>query len=233
MARIEDSVTATSPGIARATRNQMIRSAQREGLFLGKLWNLCASRLSESERELDLTTALLMAHYTMFGMQSGGPPHDMVLSWREGATSHYRRLLELRAAVRLIETEYFDATPLLFRGEEEHLDTNISEMAKLRARFDKAAERIEGGLEEEAADEATDGVGIEEPNEFLAILRLGPGPTAEDVEAGARRQAWRWVSLIRAKVLDDMGEPHQATAILNSIILEDEDSNDRLLPQVT
>jgi hypothetical protein len=212
MARLEGFVRVAADGVEREVKPRMIREAQREGLFLGKLSNYCDGWLAGKQRELDLETALLLSDYMVLGAQPDDPSEQAVEAWRRRGWEHHKRLLEIRAAVALIEDEYFDGAPILFRETREHLQANIQEISGFLERFDKAVARCRA--ESEKATTA-----------YLAGLDQWVTPSPRVVGHGARLLAGRWVDYLRGLVLDEFGEKHEATQILNRLILEGDQMN--------
>ena len=217
--QIESSVTAAAAGTDRRTRIQMVRSAQQEGLFLARLAQHCETSVSESKHELELMTALLSMHVLVF-IRSDELAEEAVTGWRTVAAKHTAQMLELRAAVKLVETEYLDGTPVLFRDSQEFLEKAIGDMSRLMGVFNGLARTVVSG-EEDA--EGLSAVEVAELNRQFAELRFGPAPTEEQLQPAARRKARRWVSLTKARVLDDFGETCLATAIATELVLDEDE----------
>jgi hypothetical protein len=199
--RIAESVKATTRGLARDQQIRLIRSAQREGMFLGRLANHCAANLEESEREHELTTALL--HATV-GLALTAPParRDKELDNCLVAARRIHVTFAVKlAAVRLIEKEYYGGLRIVFRSPEKHLREHIGSI-------DRLIGRLEGQLDTGQAG----GTDID----HSASNRAGSALNESSVAAHA--QAGRWVTFVQAVVADEFGEGARAVALLAGIV---------------
>jgi hypothetical protein len=198
--RIAESVKANTRGLARDQQIRLIRSAQREGMFLGRLANHCAANLEESEREHELSTALL---YATVGLALTSPParrdkelNDCLVAARR---IHITFAVKL-AAVRLVEQEYYEGLRIVFRSSEGHLREQMDATARM-------IDRLEGQLDTGQAG----GTGVDDSASNRA------GGAVDKTSPAARAQAGRWVTFVQAVVADEFGEGARAVALLGSI----------------
>jgi hypothetical protein len=198
--RIAESVKATTRGVARDQQVRLIRSARREGMFLGRLANHCAAILEESEREHDLRTALL---YATVGLALTAPPasRDKELDNCLVAARRIRGAFAVKlAAVRLIEKEYYEGLRIVFRSSETHLREHIGSIGRL-------IDRLEGQLDTGQAG-ATEGDDSASNSAVSAV---------DHISQAARARAGRWVTFVQAVVADEFGDCARAVALLARI----------------
>ena len=202
--RIAECVKATTRGLARDQQFRLIRSAQREGMFLGRLANHCAANLEESEREHELTTALL---YATVGLALTAAParRDKELNDCLVAARRIHCVFAVKlAAVRLVEQEYYEGLRIVFRSSEEHLREQMAATVRM-------IDRLEGQLDKGHAG----GTDVDDS-------ASNRGPSVVDTFPAARAQAGRWVTFVQAVVADEFGEGARAVALLAGIVCKRE-----------
>ncbi len=235
--RIEAAVRRASVGMDRERRDDLVRRAQRGGLFLAHLFTECNASLARSQRERELEGCVLAL--LLRAAESGGAAehasgeHDPA-RWRRAADEYRRRLAEALGAVRLIEREYFGGASILYPGAEAALIEQIVGIERLigfvggaaggvggprrsarRAGRYGPARKINAGPGRGAVRGASPGADVSAPGPDV-----DPGPRRGDprVTPGAWRRARRWVAIARAKAHDALGEEAATVAQLDSII---------------
>jgi hypothetical protein len=121
--RIEASVMAAVKDRPRSVRNELIREAQRNGLFLARLAAECNLRVAQTDRERTLESAVLHAFRLLCLRDEDEGAGDLL----DMAEAVHRRAADLLEAVRLIERDYFDGMGILYEGAKAALVTQIGE----------------------------------------------------------------------------------------------------------
>jgi hypothetical protein len=190
--RIETAVLPGAKGKPRAVQNQLIRDAQRQGLFLARLARECNARVAESDRERTLESALLHAFRLLClrdkdGTTRAGDLLDM-------AQAVHRRAADLLDAVRLIEREYFDGVSILYADADAALASRVREGREF---VDWAASYLE--------DRAV--LAGRRPKNQVRQTSAAPSDTREIARG--------MVVVVKARVLNDLGETAAAERILD------------------
>lgn len=207
-----------------ASETDLIREAQREGMFLWGVAMACNEALLTGREAMDLRwlcwnqSMLLLTEWSK-NKQDGatGPPDEPPLTL-EYVMQQMRQLrLDLtthQGAISLIERTYFGEQAVLFSDLREWLDRRTAGVVDLLEHFDRVA------ASKSAQDwEAVLDLDREDVEKLLGLLREpAPEEGAKRTTRAASGLARRWIQLVRAQVHDKMGERGAAAGCLAELM---------------
>jgi hypothetical protein len=231
--RIEESVGRASRRLPAAECARRIRDAQRDGLFLARLWLECNAWFIGHQQEWDLRMALLGSQLLLTMTEKYS--HQVTLGQVLKLARAQRLLLAgAEAAVRLLERDYFDRRTVLYpdlkadlqgrNAEIQHFVTLISQVLddvdkRVDGRGDSQRDRADGteGLEKHVSTRVDrqvvgEGEGIDGVAGHPAAASRGTGSD------GARALVWSWLTVARFETSILIGEGSRATAVRDEYV---------------
>jgi hypothetical protein len=198
--KIEDAVDRAHRGLPRADKNRLIRAAQRDGLFLGRLVQECNFRLLSTAREHRLEVALLHAWVLMCAWDPDeGRSMKKLGPWLEISRAVLQSMRDELEAVRFVEREYFDGARVLYTHEETELVENIGQIKVLL----DALEGVVGG-------EVKTGTRAKRSRGQRGAVENG----RHALSPGALQKAESLILAAKVKVLDEFNQTREAAKVL-------------------
>lgn len=129
--QVEQSVQSRMPKLDARAVNQAVRSAQREALFLAKLFTECNLALERSLREWELEVMLLRVIGSMCAKEErAGAKHPKarhaILTTRNDLILMFQSHLE---AVKLLGSEFYDGLDILCSGTREAVQSFLRDLS--------------------------------------------------------------------------------------------------------